>query len=85
MPLSLDKNNRPMQVFSPDGITNAHVGINNVFGMAVVLFNKDMNYSLSDGGTTFPLTKGTPLGVQNLPSIWLDADGTMAFMRGRND
>lgn len=85
MPMSLDENRRPVQIFAPDGITNAHVGPNDVFGMAVVVFNKDVNYSIVDGGATFPLVKGTPLGVYNLPTIWLDVDGTMAFMRGSND
>ena len=85
MAMSYDNNRRVIQIFAPDAITNCHPGGTNVYGMSVVVFNKDVNYAIRDGGTTFPLPKGTPLGVHHLNTIWVDIDGTMAFMRGTND
>jgi len=82
MPMPMDNNRNIMQVFAPDGTVDVASGEINVLGIAAVVFNTDVNYTVKSGEPAMPLTAGNVLGVGHLTRLTIDTAATMAFMRG---
>jgi len=69
-----------IQVFSPDEIMPVTAGEVAVHAYQAIAFSVDLDYSLTSGGPTMPLSAGSVLGVVPFGSIFISAACNMAFM-----